>query len=225
MEKRLFQQHGKYGALYHPAQTAVLAACLMISTVFSMAGCEHAHGSPPVSAPDPVDITDPVDSPDPAKPGTPAEPDNPADPGKPAKPDDPAKPDNPAEPSKPAEPGTPAKPDSPAQPDHPAGGPVYDGSSSMVIVWPNAESELFPELGTGIVLSRSGAGGLSRELTLHIGIDASAQAAVDGKPLSPEGNSFIIRAADYQGSKHLITVIKTLGMVPHSRDAALVIID
>jgi hypothetical protein len=60
MEKRLFHQHGKSGVLYHPAQTAVLAFSLMISAVFSMAGCEQTHGSPPVSAPEPVDVTDPV---------------------------------------------------------------------------------------------------------------------------------------------------------------------
>jgi hypothetical protein len=93
----------------------------------------------------------------------------------------------------------------------------------MVIAWPILENELFPELGTGMVLSRSGAGALNRERILRLGV--SAQASVDGKPLSPEGDGFIIRAADYQGSKHLITVIKTTGMVSHSRDIALVIID
>jgi hypothetical protein len=94
------------------------------------------------------------------------------------------------------------------------------------VSWPELKDIPFPELPEKeITLSRSGAGGLGREFILRPDASAWMLCTVDGEALSPEAGGFIIRAGDYQGTRHLLTVIRMNNKVPHSREIRLTIVE
>lgn len=77
----------------------------------------------------------------------------------------------------------------------------------------------------GIRLSRSGADGLPRELTLRAEDYERVLCFVNGTELALAAEGFILRASDYSVNNHFITLIGIRGEVPYGWEFPFVVVD